>query len=231
MDSLKGWNGNPSRPSLSCALRWFLRGYGPAIAGIAGPVLFWSVLTILGQAQPAYNPFRFDISLLVLGPDGWMQTANFIVFGLSIILFERGLQEAVVPRRPWGPMSMLAIASGLALVTMAIFPTDPPGAWTIHGAVHLGVVAVLALLLPVACFVTAGEVKRHPSWCGHAGFTILTGILTGTLAVVLLLAWSGAWRALHPWVGLFERAVFAVPSVWMGVMGIRLVKNRKMISS
>jgi Protein of unknown function (DUF998) len=171
-----------------------------------------------------------DISLLVLGPDGWMQTANFIVFGLSIILFERGLQEAVVPRRPWGPMSILAIASGLALVAMAIFPTDPPGEWTIHGAVHLGVVAVLASLLPVACFVTAGEVKRHPSWCGHAGFTVLTGVLTGTLAVMLLLAWSGAWRALHPWIGLFERAVFAVPSIWMGVMGIRLVKERRGMS-
>ncbi len=43
---------------------------------------------------------------------------------------------------------------------------------------------------------------------------------------MLLLAWSGAWRVLHPWLGLFERAVFAVPSVWMGVIGIRLMKNR-----
>lgn len=227
MNNLKRWNGNPSRSSLYCALRRFLRGCAPALAGLAGPILFWSVLTILGQMQPAYNAFRFDISLLVLGPVGWMQTANFIVFGLSIILFERGLQEAVVPGRTWGPMSILALASGLALVAMGIFPTDRPGAWTIHGAVHLGVVAVLALLLPVACFVTAGEMKRHPSWRGPAGFTVLTGILTGTLAVMLLLAWSGVWRALHPWVGLFERAVFVVPSVWMGVMGIRLMTNRE----
>lgn len=225
MDDLERWNGNPPRPSLSCALKRFLQGSGPALAGIAGPILFWSVLTILGQVQPAYNAFRFDISLLVLGPIGWIQTANFIVFGLSIIVFERGLQEAVVPRRTWGRMSILALASGLALVAMGIFPTDPPGAWTPHGAVHLGVVAVLASLLPVVCFVTAGEMKRHPSWRGHAGFTVLTGILTGTLAVMLLMAWSGAWRVLHPWVGLFERAVFAVPSVWMGVMGIRLMRN------
>ncbi len=226
MDDLERWNGNPPRPSLYCVLRRFLQGPGPALGGIAGPILFWGVLTILGQVQPAYNAFRFDISLLVLGPIGWIQTANFIVFGVSIIVFERGLQEAVAPRRTWGPMSILALASGLALVAMGIFPTDPPGAWTTHGAVHLGVVAVLASLLPVVCFVTAGEMKRHPSWCGHAGLTVLTGILTGTLAVMLLLAWSGAWRVLHPWVGLFERAVFAVPSVWMGVMGIRLMKNR-----
>lgn len=221
-------NGNLSRPSLYCALRLFLRGHGPALAGIAGPILFWSVLIVLGQLQPDYNAFRFDISLLVLGPNGWTQTANFIVFGLSIILFQRGLQEAVLPKKTWGPMSVLALASGLALVAMAIFPTDPPGLWTTRGAVHLGIVAVLALFLPVTFFVTAGEVKRHPSWRRHAGFTALTGFLTGILALMLLLAWSGAWRALHPWLGLFERAVFAVPSVWMGVMGIRLLKNRGM---
>jgi hypothetical membrane protein len=203
-----------------------MRGDGPALAGIAGPILFWSALTILGQVQPAYNAVKDDISLLALGADGWTQTANFIVFGLSIIVFQRGLQEALVPRRPWGPMSILALASGLALVAMAIFPTDPPGTRTTHGAVHLGVVAILALLLPVACFATARELKRRPSCRGPAGFTALTGILTGILALMLLLVWSGAWRPLHPWLGLFERAVFAVPSVWMGVMGIRLMKNR-----
>jgi hypothetical membrane protein len=226
MDNVEGWNGNLPRASLRWALGRLLRGDGPALAGIASPVLFWSALTILGQVQPAYNAVKDDISLLALWADGWTQTANFIVFGLSIILFQRGLQEAVVPRRPWGPMSILALASGLALVAMAIFPTDPPGARTTHGAVHLGVVAILALLLPAACFATARELKRHPSWRGGAGFTVLTGILTGILALMLLLAWSGAWRALHPWLGLFERAVFAVPSVWMGVMGVRLMKNR-----
>jgi hypothetical membrane protein len=221
----KKWNGHPSPPDPSCALRRLLRGYGAALAGVAGPILFWSTLTFLGQVQPEYNAFRSDISLLVLGPGGWTQTANFIVFGLSIIVFQRGFQQAIVPRRTWAPMSILALASGLALVAIAIFPTDPPGAWTTRGAVHLGVVAVLASLLPVTFFVTAGEVKRHPSWRGHTGFTALSGILTGILSVMLLLAWSGAWRALHPWLGLLERAVFGVPSVWMGVTGIRLMKT------
>ena len=92
--------------------------------------------------------------------------------------------------------------------------------------VHLGVVAVLALLLPIVCFMAAATVKRLAPWRGYARFTILTGMLTGMMTLVLLLVWGGAWRALHPWLGLFERAVFAVPSVWMGVMGVRLMKNR-----
>src|SRR5438034_4015536 len=108
MDNLEGWSGNLPGPSLRWALRRLLRGEGPALVGIAGPILFWSALTVLGQAQPAYNAVKDDISLLALGADGWTQTANFIVFGMSIILFQRGLQEAVVPRRTWGSMSILA---------------------------------------------------------------------------------------------------------------------------
>ena len=226
MDNLDRWNGNRSRPSRYCALTRFLRARGPAVAGIAGPILFWSVLIILGRVQPAYNAVTHDISLLAIGDEGWTQTTNFIVFGLSIIVFQRGLVEAIAPGRAWGSMSILAFASGLALVAMAIFPTDPPGTWTAHGAVHLGVVAVLALLLPIVCFMAAAKVKRLAPWRGYARFTILTGMLTGMMTLVLLLVWGGAWRALHPWLGLFERAVFAVPSVWMGVMGVRLMKNR-----
>jgi hypothetical protein len=34
-----------------------------------------------------------------------------------------------------------------------------------------------------------------------------------------------AWKPLHPWIGLYERAVFVVPSIWMGAMSVRLVKR------
>lgn len=208
------------------AFKQFLREYGPGLAGLVGPPLFWTVLTILGQTQPAYNAFRHDISLLALGPYGWTQTANFVVFGLSIIVFQRGLQKAVSPGEAWGPITVfLALSSGLALVAMAIFPTDPPGTWTVRGTVHLGIVIVLAGLLPTVCFVTAGKVKRHPAWRGYAPFTMLTGVVTGILTLILVLVWGGAWRPLHPWLGLYERAVFVVPSIWMGAMGVRLMKR------
>jgi hypothetical membrane protein len=226
MDNLETmWNGNLVRPTLYCILRGFQQGRGPALAGIVGPVLFWTVLLILGQTQPDYNAFRYDISLLALGAVGWAQTANFIIFGLLIMAFQGGLQRAVAPGRAWGPSNVLALASGAALVAIAIFPTDPPDTWTAHGTVHLGIVAVLAVLLPIVCLVMAGKVRHHPTWRRYTRFSILTGALTGVLTLVLLLAWGGAWRVLHPWIGLYERAVFAVPSAWMGVMAIHLMKN------
>jgi len=186
--------------------------------------LFWGVLVVLGQTQFAYNAFRSDISLLVLGDNGWVQTANFIVFGLLIIAFQAGLHRAIAPGRMWGAISVLAMASGLGLVSIAVFPTDRIGTWTVHGAIHLGVVAALAVLLPLSCLVTAARVKRNRAWRGYAQFSVLIGAVTGVSTVALLLVWSGAWRASHPWLGLYERTAFALPSAWMEILAIRLLR-------
>jgi hypothetical protein len=185
-----------------------------------GPAVFWGVFTALGMVQPGYNPFRYEFSLLVLGAHGWSQTANFVAFGLLVVAFKGGLQRAIAPGRRWGPILILALAFGAGFVLLAIFPTDPPGARTLHGLVHLVTVAALVLLFPAACWVVARALGRHTAWHGHAWFTMAAGALT----LALLMAWGGAWRALHPWLGLYERAVFAVPSVWMEVTGIHLMR-------
>ncbi len=55
--------------------------------------------------------------------------------------------------------------------------------------------------------------KHNSSWRGYAQFTVLTGVVTGILTLMLVLVWGGAWKPLHPWIGLYERAVFVVPSI------------------
>ncbi len=196
----------------------------PALAGVVGPLLFWSVLTILGQTQFGYNPLSSDISLLALGSNGWVQTANFVIFGALIILFQEHVQRTVAPGKVWGVINVLAIACGLGLVSIAVFPTDRVGTWTIHGAIHLGVVAALALLLPLSCLATAARIRRDRAWRGYGAFSVLVGSLTSALTMVLLLVWSGLWHASHPWLGLYERITFALPCLWMEAMAIRLLR-------
>ena len=206
--------------------RRFAHVRGPALAGIVAPILFWSVLTILGQTQVGYNALRSDISLLALGVNGWVQTANFIVLGILVVGFQAGLQRTIAPGKIWGAIDVLAIACGLGLVSIAVFPTDPIGTWTLRGAVHLGVVAALAILLPLSCLATAAQVRRDRAWRGYATFSVLIGVLTGTLTVMLLLVWSGLWRASHPWLGLYERITFGLPCIWMEIIAIRLLRLR-----
>lgn len=174
--------------------------------------------------QSGYNAFRSDISLLALGPGGWMQTANFVVFGILIVAFQGGVQRTVAPGRVWSAINIIALACGLGLVSIAVFPTDRVGTWTTSGTIHLGVVAALAALLPLSCLAMAVEVRPDPAWRGYCVFSVLVGVLTGLLTVTLLLVWSGLWRASHPWLGLYERIVFALPSAWMEVVAFRLLR-------
>lgn len=197
---------------------------GPALAGVVAPILFWSVLTILGHTQFGYNAFQSDISQLALGANGWVQTANFAVFGALVMVFQGGVQRTVAPGRVWGTINVLAMACGLGLVTIAVFPTDRVGTWTMRGAIHLGVVAALAVLLPLSGLAMAAHVRPDRAWRGYALFSVLVGALTSSLTLVLLLVWSGLWRASHPWLGLYERIAFALPSGWMEVIAIRLLR-------
>ena len=205
-------------------MKRFVRVRGPALAGVVGPIVFWSVLTILGRTQFGYNAFQSDISQLALGANGWVQTANFIVFGLLIVAFQRGLQRTIAPGKVWGTIDFLAIACGLGLLSIAVLPTDPVGKWTLRGAVHLGVAAALAVLLPLSCLAMAAQVRGDRAWRGYATFSVLIGVLTGALTAMLLLVWSGLWRASHPWLGLSERITFGLPCVWMEIIAIRLLR-------
>lgn len=204
--------------------RRFIQVRGPALAGVVGPILFWGILITLGRTQSGYNAIETDISQLALGANGWVQTANFIVFGALIIAFEGAVQRAIVPDRVWGAINILALGCGFGLLLIAVFPTDRVGTWTIHGAIHLGVVTTLAVLLPLSCLVTAAHLRRDRDWRGYALFSVVVGALTTSLTVVLLLVWAGLWRASHPWLGLYERIAFALPCVWMEVVALRLLR-------
>jgi hypothetical protein len=196
-----------------------------ALAGMIGPVVFWGVLILVGLARPGYNPAGSQISVLALGVNGWVQTASFVVFGLLILVFQAGLLRAVAPGNAWRLLNVLAISPGLALISLAVFPTDRTGGlWTVHGEIHLGVVGAMAILLPLSCLAAAQEMKSNHAWRGYARFSVLIGAATSACAVALLLVWIGWWPASHPWLGLYERAAFALPCVWMEVIAIRLLR-------
>lgn len=50
--------------------------------GVVEPVLFNGAYLVEGATRPVYDAWRQAASALSLGDGGWMQIANFIVFGL-----------------------------------------------------------------------------------------------------------------------------------------------------
>ena len=62
-----------------------------AWAGIVGPVLFVLTFALEGWLRPGYEPLSMYVSALSLGPRGWIQIVNFVVFGVLLLVFTYGV--------------------------------------------------------------------------------------------------------------------------------------------
>lgn len=179
-------------------------------AGLAGSVLFTMTFVIDGALRPGYGTLRQPMSALSLGPEGWVQVANFIVFGLLSCLSAPGWRASLAPGlgAVWYPR--LKMAAGLMLITAGVFSQDPalgyppgiraPITASLHSQLH-NVAAVGALGATIAAtFVLARRLRREPRWRGWAVYAALTG--TGMIA---LLAAFGATLDQGTVGGLYEK--------------------------
>jgi hypothetical protein len=95
-----------------------------ALGLAAGPVL---TITWLAQGivRDGYDFARHPMSLLALGEGGWVQTVNFLVTGMLVLMTARSLSvslaEGIGAR--WAPR--LTTVIGVSLVAAGLFPADP----------------------------------------------------------------------------------------------------------
>ncbi|MBJ7602045.1 MAG: DUF998 domain-containing protein [Candidatus Dormibacteraeota bacterium] len=66
-------------------------------AGTAGGLLFTAVYLVEGATRPGYDAWTDAISALSLGPGGWLQQLNFMVFGVLMLCSALGWRRALTP--------------------------------------------------------------------------------------------------------------------------------------
>jgi hypothetical protein len=198
------------------------------ILGLVGAVLFTITYLIEGVTRPGYDAWKQPISALSLGPGGWIQITNFIVFGLLVSCSAIGLRAALAPGigATWAPL--LHGLAGLGLILDGVFVQDPehgypPGAPTVaiasvHGTIHFIDAIVTLSLLVIACFVIARRFVREPHWRGWATYSIVTGLLICVFMTAYGIALSHDGLA-----GVFERLALIVQSIWMTLFIVRLL--------
>ncbi len=192
-----------------------------ALAGMIGPAMFALIIVVLTLVQYdfmvelGWHPIRSSEvpwpSGLALGPLGWLQVANFVLFGFMLIAFAVGLHRAVARGGRGSSVGpALLILAGVAMV-LAGFKTDPdisggPQMW--HGLIHgLAYLLFIFSLLP-SFFFLWWRFRRDPLWRGYSLYTLITGML---YVILFLRSESVAFY-------LF----LALILVWIEVMAIRL---------
>src|SRR6476469_7535008 len=116
-----------------------------AIAGTVGPLQFFLVLLVEGAARPGYRPLHDTISELSLGPRGWIQTANFLVFGVLFRVFARGVNASLDDSRAARVGGLLFSLLGLGVLGCGLFRAQhwPPSSMGPTGLLHLACAMVL----------------------------------------------------------------------------------------
>jgi hypothetical protein len=195
--------------------------FGLLICGAVGAFLFTATYLVEGFTRPGYDAWQQPISALSLGPGGWVQQVNFVVFGVLMVLSAVGWYRFLTPGREaiWFPL--LQSISGLCLIGAGLFSMDPfpgypPGAAlapsTVHGTLHSVLAFAIILTLAQGCFTLAACFVRLPHWRGWAVYSVITGVL-------ILIFWGMfVQNATGPLAGLVERLSAGSHVLWICVL-------------
>ncbi len=188
-------------------------------SALIGGLLFNATIWVAGAVRPGYDALRQPMSALSLGPGGWVQMTNFIVFGVLGICFALALRATLAPGRgaTWAPV--LQAVAALSMITAGVFAEDPSAGYpvgvaplttaTMHGMVHQ-VASFVSLTATVAfLLVLASRLAAEPGWRGWAAW--LRG--TAILMMALLAAFGFAAATHHGPAGLFEKAASIVVTI------------------
>ena len=190
-----------------------------AYAGIIGPILLGSVITILTIVERDYMTsigWRLRAPLdwpsgLALGPYGWIMTLAFAVSGILIVIFAAGFHLILPSGRLTTLSTWLFVLAGLGMIGL-ISPTDktidrPLRTW--HGILHDSSFVVIGVTLMPAMILLGFVFRKDERWKNLAVYTWLT------VALAVPTFWTKGFA--------FYFFLLAI-LVWCEVMALRLLR-------
>jgi hypothetical membrane protein len=198
-----------------------------SLAGMLIPILYVSLIIILGALQPGFNHMTMLLSNLggVGGIRGDIFNIGVGITGGFIILFAFGLNRAVNQSEAGLKRIFLFILGGLGLIGTAIFNCNQNCVIVLNldpiRSLH-GIFAFIAgLSLTLAPFPFYSHFKKDPEWEKLATFTLTIAILS-TISTILF--WiMFVTKIFLIILGLVQRLDFLFVLVWIGVISTELL--------
>jgi hypothetical protein len=191
--------------------------------GIVIPVLSIVLSFVIGAAQPDYNPVKQTISQLVYYPQGWLQTTDFVVLGIWLILLALKCYANFATRTTTKIAAILLGFLAVGFLIIAICPTTFPGKeLTARGLIHEKTAEAICGLFPFICCLLIPELKVKHYWHKLVKYTFVTaaiGFVLGILGGLIIV------RGI-PTMGFIERLIFLNAVIWLVVIGVTIILQK-----
>jgi len=196
-----------------------------ALGGIAGPILFTSVVLFCSSQRPDYDQTSQFID--ELGASGTpnsmlMNTVGFLLSGLMIAAFGISLLLGLPSRSATRIGSVFIILFGIGMGVSGFFSCDPgcppEGSWSarIHDQVS-GATFVSAVVGTLLMGISFRKMSRMRSiWF----YSVITSLVSFGILIVLIDSVDSSSM-----VGLWQRLMLLLFFAWFGVTGIRVIRQ------
>jgi hypothetical protein len=171
---------------------------------------------------PAVSEFSLigdNISELVLGQYGWIQTVAFLFYSIGTLGLAYALRQFTRGSRGSLVGSLLIALNGLGLLVVAFFATDridsPAEVWaqSTTGTIHLFASIGSFLSAIIGMFVLTWTFARDARW---RSLTLWSGLFfSGALALFF-------GQSEGPWVGLLQRLLVLMIAAWQILVAVRI---------
>jgi hypothetical protein len=179
------------------------------------------VTTIQGLLRDDYDAWHQAVSALALGPSGWIQMLNLVVFGTVLITTVPAWRLILAGGKGAGAYPVLTAMVGISFVAVGLVPQDPAPGYdpaglglrgpTPLGLVHLAFAGVAATSSVAGLGIMAVRFARDAEW----RWWTLHSALAGLLMIVCVTVY-GIWSTrASGFAGTFERAAIVIPLIWM----------------
>jgi hypothetical membrane protein len=183
--------------------------------GLLGSILFNVIYFSFGAIAVHYNMMRQSIGDLEQLRYGWIQSANFILLGISTSLFAFALRKEL--QSGFGavliPLFYWLTAAGA--IMMGLFINEPA---------HTYISVLTFVTLPISFLLFSGRFSSDPRWRGWATYTNMATLL---MLLFLIIFWFARINE-RPYAGIYERMIVVVRLLWMVVFVLKLLGGRRL---
>ncbi|MGZ3752474.1 MAG: DUF998 domain-containing protein [Mucilaginibacter sp.] len=184
--------------------------------GIIGSLLFNIIYFSFGAIAPNYDMLRQSISELQLLGHGWIQSANFIVFGLSVCALGLALRKEMVEGFGIVSIPLLHFFTAFGMIVAGI---------VVYGPVHLYALLFAIATAVITFLLLARRLADLPGWERWPTYTMLT-----VVSMLFMLGMSFYAKGRNgPYAGVFERFIVGLRLAWVIIFGLKLLWGGKLV--